>query len=126
MARSRLNIDRSKIEELFQFDMDNDDDLLPELCAVFRKIAPERMTGMVRAYEQGDWATLSRQAHTLKSSAGNLGAFRLEELCKSIEGVVAMRGTEELRLLLGQAQEHLDQAIRELTQIVDEKYGHAS
>jgi PAS domain S-box-containing protein len=47
--------------------------------------APQQCDAIVSAAEEGDFATLNLQAHTLKSAARSVGALALGELCQSIE-----------------------------------------
>jgi HPt (histidine-containing phosphotransfer) domain-containing protein len=47
--------------------------------------APQQRDAIASAAEEGDFATLNLQAHTLKSAARSVGALALGELCQSLE-----------------------------------------
>ena len=56
-----------------------------ELIPVFLDSAAEIVTAMRNAHAAADVENLYRQAHTLKSSAANLGAMVLSQLAKALE-----------------------------------------
>jgi signal transduction histidine kinase/DNA-binding response OmpR family regulator len=62
-----------------------DAELLDDVLAVFREAFPELLQELTTAAEQSDWTTLQRVAHTLKGSAGNLGAERLQAAAGQLE-----------------------------------------
>ncbi|MCB9779514.1 MAG: response regulator [Alphaproteobacteria bacterium] len=65
--------------------VDGDPDLLRELVAVFLEELPTHEHALIDAFDQGDVAGVSRAAHTLGGSAGNLALMRLHECARSIE-----------------------------------------
>ncbi len=89
----------------------------------------ERLVERIRsAAETGDPEALRRAAHTLKSSSGNVGAARVSEICRRIEGEMAAgnlpssgdpllagleaayrSAREELRAVLGEDREKADE-----------------
>src|SRR5688500_13833515 len=78
-------IDISVVNELFDFDVENHDDIFPMLFDIFRKTAPQYLDQIEIACEQDDWKMIMHHAHTLKASAGNVGAKTVSDLCKAIE-----------------------------------------
>jgi HPt (histidine-containing phosphotransfer) domain-containing protein len=56
-----------------------------ELVTVFLQTADGLVSAMSSALQTGDVKALYRYAHTLKSSAGNVGAEELSRLAKSLE-----------------------------------------
>ncbi|QDU69585.1 Hpt domain-containing protein [Engelhardtia mirabilis] len=64
---------------------DDDPELFADLVSMFMDDTPARLQAMDEALSAGDSEALSRVAHALKSSCGNLGAFSLAELCRAIE-----------------------------------------
>jgi HPt (histidine-containing phosphotransfer) domain-containing protein len=119
-------INPTKLEELYQFDIENGDNLLPELFTVFQKSAALRMSELIRSFETQEWRSLVVQAHTLKASAGNLGAYRVEALCRKIEDSYSVLESSELRRLIDEIQKELDHAVQELSGIITEKYNSAA
>ncbi len=79
-----------------------------ELVTVFLQSADELMTGMTAALEANDASALYRQAHTLKSSAANLGASELSRLAKSLEGHARAGHAAEFPRHVADLREELD------------------
>jgi CheY-like chemotaxis protein/HPt (histidine-containing phosphotransfer) domain-containing protein len=67
-----------------------------ELLAVFLHCAGASIEAMSVALADGDAVELHRQAHTLKSSAANLGANELSRLAKSLEARARAGAAPEL------------------------------
>ena len=61
-------------------------DLLERIVARYLDDAPRLAQSMREAIAAGDGGVLQRAAHTLKSSSATLGALRLADLCKDMEG----------------------------------------
>lgn len=64
---------------------DYGEDFLIELIDVYLDDTPARLTQLQRALDNGDAETLSREAHTLKSSSANVGAMTLSAMAQRIE-----------------------------------------
>jgi len=64
--------------------------LLRQLVELFEESAPPRVDAIVEGQRQGDANQVEREAHALKTSAGNLGAVRVQVLCQHLE----TRGSE--------------------------------
>ena len=58
---------------------------LRELVDIFLTDTPRRLAEISRSLESGDFATLSRAAHSIKGSAGNFGAHGLVERAWNLE-----------------------------------------
>lgn len=59
--------------------------LVGQLIELFEAGAPGRIAAILSAVAAGDGPTVEREAHALKSSAGNLGAMRMWALCQQLE-----------------------------------------
>lgn len=59
--------------------------LREELTKLFLQEAPARIASARAAQQAGDVAQVRAMAHALKSSAGQMGAPRLQALCEQIE-----------------------------------------
>ena len=77
-------LDRTILEELRQLD-DGEGDILRETLEVLLESTPERIEGLATALAAGDFQTLERLAHTLKSSAGMIGGRRMTAVCARLE-----------------------------------------
>lgn len=65
------------------------DDLVRQMIELFLEHGPGRMAALIDGYEAGDAARVERAAHTLKSTAGNLGAGRLQATAETVEALAA-------------------------------------
>ena len=83
-------VDPARLDELAEY-LDPED--IDELIALFLEGAPEKLTQIRRAIEDGDRETLRVAAHTLKSNCGNVGASRMQAVCALIEAA-AQSGAE--------------------------------
>lgn len=80
-----------------------------KLIALFLEQTPRRMDSAVAGGRAGDWRVVEEAAHSLKSSAGNLGAVRLRELSERVESLAAgtrngAGGTEAIPGLLAEME----------------------
>ena len=72
------------------------------ILAGFRKNNLDRAAGMIAAFNGQGWDTLRRMAHSLKGSAGNIGAVELQDAARALErgcedGTTSPPGRELLR-----------------------------
>jgi CheY-like chemotaxis protein len=63
-------------------------DVVGEVIGIFRQEAPVRLLALRDAVARGDLVSAGRTAHTLKGSAGHLGAKTLGALCARLEDQV--------------------------------------
>lgn len=82
---SECIVDMKVIESLRELGGDDDPGLVTELIALFLADAPKRLVEIESGLATGDTKLLERAAHTLKSSAANVGAAALSKLCREIE-----------------------------------------
>jgi len=75
-------IDRSAIERLERL---GGPDLVGRVAALFVELGRARMGAALDAVDAGDLASVERAAHSLKSSAGNVGARALAEVAGKVE-----------------------------------------
>lgn len=61
------------------------DDLLIEIIGLFNGETPKRLDAMASAVASDNCEELARIAHSLKSSAANIGAVKLHAVCIEIE-----------------------------------------
>lgn len=60
-------------------------EFLVEMVELFLEHAPQRLTLANEAFAAGDLETVYRAAHSLKSTAANIGAARLQALAAELE-----------------------------------------
>jgi HPt (histidine-containing phosphotransfer) domain-containing protein len=81
-----LVLDRSALERLRRM---GGADLVRRMVELYLANAPERMRTLSDAAAAEDAAGVERAAHMMKSSAGNLGAVRLQRTAEALEAVAA-------------------------------------
>lgn len=62
------------------------------IVEVFRDVSTNQIRSIEVAAENNDITTLKREAHSLKSSAANLGAQNLADLCAALERADSLSG----------------------------------
>lgn len=92
MGDDGLPLDPAVIGELRELQDGGSPGLLAELIDLFLKQTVEKLGEMRSSAGAKDAATLGRLAHTLKGSAGSLGAVHLSGLCRELEA--ALRGND--------------------------------
>ena len=85
--------------------------LAKRMIDMFVASAPERVAAIRAAHAAGDLATAGRSAHSLKPSAGQLGAVRLQSVCQQIEDAGAAGDAATIGSLLPQLDAELIAAI---------------
>ncbi len=64
-------------------------DLPRKMVDIFLRDTPSRMTRIEKGFEDEDPDSVEAGAHSLKSSAGNLGAHKLQALLQEVETAAA-------------------------------------
>ena len=96
--------------------MADDLELLKEILVLFNSEAPKRMQSMRASLASGDIPTAERDAHSLKGSAGSIGAARVRSIAHAIEVACKDGNTGKAGDLLDpleQALHDLDTAAKE-------------
>ncbi|MBC7659668.1 MAG: Hpt domain-containing protein [Chitinophagaceae bacterium] len=79
-------IDHAKLDAVKELAEPGDaDGFFKDLVELFFSRVPMLIGEMVDANQKGDPSAISRSAHTLKGTAGNLGAIRVMKLAESLE-----------------------------------------
>ena len=88
-------IDQDAIDRLVEW---GGDKLLKQILRLFLDNTPERLQQIENGLAQGgDVDEAHRGAHSLKSSAGNVGAVEVSELAAQLESATKTSGIEESR-----------------------------
>jgi HPt (histidine-containing phosphotransfer) domain-containing protein len=85
MAGEEAVLDVSMLESLAALQREGEADLARDVAQAFLEAAPKRLGSLRGALRRKDVPTLERHAHTLKASAGMVGALRLSALCAELE-----------------------------------------
>ena len=78
-------LDPAVIAALRQLTTPGDPDVLTEVLQLFLQEVPPRMDRLRNACALGNIEEVYRAAHSLKGSAGNIGAQRLMGVCRQID-----------------------------------------
>ena len=78
-------LDAAVIDNLRELTAPGEPDVLAEVLALFLEDVPRRIERLRAAWAAGDAAEIHRIAHSLKGSAGNIGAQTLFGLCSQLD-----------------------------------------
>ena len=78
-------IDGDVLAKLRQLQESDEPDIVTEVCELYVKHAPEKISAIEKAAENGDAKGLQIAAHSLKSSSSYVGAMKLAEICRELE-----------------------------------------
>ena len=78
-------LDPSVIASLRDLTPPGEPDVLKELFTLFLEDVPDRIARLRAAWQAGDAVGVQRAAHSLKGSAGNIGATKLHAVCAVLD-----------------------------------------
>jgi HPt (histidine-containing phosphotransfer) domain-containing protein len=78
-------LDQSVLNTLRKLTPPGEPDVLIEVLKLFLEEVPPRITRLRNAWAAGNIEELHRAAHSLKGSAGNIGARRLYDVCSQLD-----------------------------------------
>jgi two-component system sensor histidine kinase/response regulator len=92
----------------------DDPSIFNELVELFLEDTPTRIAALEQALASGSARELEAAAHTLKSSAGNLGAYVLSTLCKELEDCGRNQKLEAATSLVARSREEFKRVEEQL------------
>ena len=98
-------LDMEVIEALRALEDEGAPGLFDELVELFLSDTPSRMRSLAEATAAGDMKAVEFNAHSLKSSCGNLGAIVLVDLFKEIERLGREEELEGVSVLVDRSNE---------------------
>jgi PAS domain S-box-containing protein len=102
-ARERFSVD-AMIERL-----DNDEEIAREVAVIFVESSQELMHALGEAVSGGDAEAVRMHAHSIKGSAGNIGATALQHVAADMELAGRNGAMEEARRLLPTMRANLEE-----------------
>jgi HPt (histidine-containing phosphotransfer) domain-containing protein len=111
-------LNQEVIDELLALTEDGDPELLVDLVSMFLADAPTKVDAIVTGLERGDLHQVERAAHSLKGSAGNLGASAVQHLCEEIQNVTRAGRGDALPELVRRLLPDYEVARRELEDLL--------
>ena len=103
-------INMDVVEELLALCEDGDPELLVDLIRMFLQDGPTKVGTIETATSGREFARVERAAHSLKGSAGNLGAVAVQEDCEQLQEAVRRGQLQHLPALVGQLRAHFAEA----------------
>ena len=94
-------------EELHHLAQAGGQKVIEDVIGLFKKDVRERLQGLRQAVATGDLAAASLQAHKIRVSAIQMGAYNLATTCKHMELDAAHQVTENLKRLVMEAEGEL-------------------
>jgi HPt (histidine-containing phosphotransfer) domain-containing protein len=110
-------LDPAVIDSLRRLTPPGEPDVLTEVLRLFLDEVPRRIERLRAAWTDGNLTEVHRAAHSLKGSAGNIGARALSEVCRQLDerGKAGHReGTADLVAALGVEFGKVEREIRRL------------
>ena len=80
-------LDPGVLESLRQLTPQGEPDVLAEILNLFLEEVPKRILALQSALAAGDAPEVSRAAHSLKGSSGNIGAQSMLDVCRQLDDV---------------------------------------
>ena len=81
----RAALDPAVVERLRQLTVPGEPDVLHQVFHVFLAEVPRRIDRLKAAWRERNAAEVQRSAHSLKGSAGNIGANAMFALCRELD-----------------------------------------
>jgi two-component system, sensor histidine kinase and response regulator len=117
-ANPAAAIDPQAIETLRELDEDGGTGLASQLAASFIKLSVDLLARIESAVAAGEVKLLAQTAHSLKSSAANLGATRLSACYRDLEKCGREGRLDDARVLLVRTRQEQAQALHELRELL--------
>ena len=78
-------LDETVLDSISALQQEGMPDILNELIEIYLKESDKLIQALSLSVENNDADGMTRSAHSLKSSSGNMGAMALSDLCKDME-----------------------------------------
>jgi HPt (histidine-containing phosphotransfer) domain-containing protein len=91
-------LDPVVLDTLRKLTMPGEPDVLREVLQLFQEDVPGRLERLRQAVDEGDLVKAERAAHSIKGSAGNIGATALHDACRDVENAARAKNEERTRL----------------------------
>lgn len=82
-------------------------DMIIEIIDLYLDDVPRKIAAMRSAATEEDALSITRQAHNLRGSSGNVGAIQMAAICDALEHVVPEDSFANISVLLDSLEEEL-------------------
>ena len=93
-------------------------DVLAEVLNLFLAEVPPRMTRLRNAWAAGNIKEVQRAAHSLKGSAGNIGAQGMFDVCRQLDGLGRSGNLEAASTLVAALDVEFDKVQAEIRRLL--------
>lgn len=114
-------INMDVVEELLSLSDQGDPELLVDLIQMYLDDGPNKLHEITEGLEQGDYDRVEKAAHSLKGSAGNLGAILVQGDCETLQMASRDGQVDTIRQGVTDLQTHYAEAEVELQKLL-QKY----
>lgn len=111
-------LDPEVIEKLRQLTPPDEPDVLQQVLQLFLSEVPRRIERLRNALAAGDIEELGRSAHSLKGSAGNIGARALHEVCSRLDAQARANDLTGARPLVDEVSVEFDKVESEIHRLI--------
>jgi HPt (histidine-containing phosphotransfer) domain-containing protein len=112
-----------KIIELQKVVVKGEPSLLYQLIELFHETAPKRLATIKQSLLQKNREPIARETHILKSSSGNLGMSRVQDICSRIEQIAKQSFDEpQLTDLIASLEDELKIAVAALNSLLENQF----
>lgn len=121
MEKTQLNTDM--VDQFIEAFASEDDSLLIELIGLFQQVSQDELLKIQNYQKTQNWLDISKSAHKIKSSAGNLGVQDFYNLCLELEKNAKASNVEQTNLLISHMDQTYKNSLKELQTYLKSK-GH--
>ncbi len=117
---ARDSLEPAALDRLFRI---GGQEFVIEMIELFLEHAPQRVEAAGTGFAEGDMSTVYRAAHSLKSTAANLGARSLQDVAARLEERAAAKEVEGMASLLDELKRSYQRLRPELEMERDRRKG---
>ena len=97
------------------------DQFVKKMCELFLSECGPKVGVIRKRFEAQDWLGVEKIAHSVKSSAANIGALSVRSLTEQIERLAKDHDQSAIAPLLGELERAYSQVQRDLENLISEK-----
>ena len=114
----RPALDPAVLDTLRRLTPPGEPDVLTEVLTLFLDEVPLRVERLRNAWAAGNIEEVRRAAHSLKGSAGNIGARRLHAICSQLDEVGRSRELDGAAALVDELAAEFDKVSMEIRRLI--------
>ena len=111
-------LDPAVLETLRKLTPPGEPDVLTEVLRIFLDEGPARVARLRNAWTARNIEEVHRSAHSLKGSAGNIGARRLHAVCSQLDEIGESRDLDAAAALVAALDAEFDKVVTEIRRIL--------